>query len=340
MSLYNDSLYKLHNSTESIAPNMNDKIVSVVSLSNYEQNKLVYEAIKCSLRPLGGIGAIVKAGQRVLLKPNFVINNPSNPSAWTHPTVILQTAKLVKEAGASKIFIGDLPGIGNVFRIAKKMGITPDVLHQVGAVLVDFRSKRIVSDNLKNGQFKAISLSDNALEIDTLINLCKAKTHTQMVLTGAVKNLFGCVPGRRKALMHCLVNNSSYLFARMLLDVHRQLNAAVHIMDGIIAMDGQGPTKGTPRPWGWLLASKDPVALDTVMANALGYESDEVPVLRAAKDMKFGNTDLNSIDLVGSHIEHMAPLNWNRALMSPISFNPIRMIVNYLRHRVLAQLPS
>lgn len=319
---------------------MNDKIVSVISQSSYDNDELIYSAIKNSLQPLGGIEAFVKSGQRVLLKPNFVINNPSDPSAWTHPSIILQTAKLAKEAGAREIFIGDSPGIGNVFRIAKKMGITPDKLQEIDAKLVDFRAKRIVSDQLENGRFGTLSISVEALEIDTLINLCKAKTHTQMVLTGAVKNLFGCVPGRRKALMHCLVNNSRYLFARMLLDIHRQLNAALHLMDGVIAMDGQGPTQGTPRPWGWLLASKDPVALDTVMARALGYELDEVPVLKAAKNMKFGNSDLGSIDLVGSRIEHMAPLNWNRARMSPISFNPIRMILSYLRHRVLAQLPS
>ena len=319
---------------------MNTHKVSVVSKPSYDNDELVYNAIKKTLRPLGGIETFVKPGQRVLLKPNFVINSPSDPSAWTHPSIILQTARLVREAGAKEIYIGDSPGIGNVFRIANKMGITADKLEELGAQLVDFRAKSIISDNLENGRFETLSLSTQALEFDTLINLCKAKTHTQMVLTGAVKNLFGCVPGRRKALMHCLAKNSRYLFARMLIDVHRHLNATLHLMDGIIVMDGQGPTQGTPRPWGWLLASRDPVALDTVMAKSLGYEIDEVPVLNAAKDMKFGNTDLTSIDLVGSRLEQMTPPYWNRARMSPISFNPLRMIVSYLRHRVAGQLPG
>ncbi|MFC1664162.1 DUF362 domain-containing protein [Pseudomonadota bacterium] len=319
---------------------MNDHRVSVVPQSSYDDPEMVYAAIKKTLEPLGGIEAFVKPGQRVLLKPNLVINSPSDPSAWTHPSVIMQTARLVKEAGAKEIFIGDSPGIGSVFLIAKKMGITPEMLQKIDAKLIDFREKKLISKKLENGRFETLSLSVDALEIDTLINLCKAKSHSQMVLTGAVKNLFGCVPGRQKALMHCMVKNNRYLFARMLIDVQRNLNASLHLMDGIVAMDGQGPTKGTARPWGWLLACKDPVALDTIMATALGYSIHEVPVLKAAKDMKFGNTDLQSIDLVGAQIKHMKPQHWNRAHMLPISFNPVRMIVSYLRHRMLTQLPT
>jgi len=319
---------------------MNDHTVSVVSQTDYKSDLQIYDAIQNALQPLGGIQAYVNPGQRVLLKPNFVINSPSDPTAWTHPSVILQTAKLVKEAGAREIYIGDSPGIGSVDRIAKKMGITQDKLKKVNAKLVDFRTRRIVSTKLDNGRFKTLSLSTDALEVDVIINLCKAKTHTQMVLTGAVKNLFGCVPGRKKALMHCMVKNSRYVFARMLIDVHRQLNATLHLMDGVIAMDGQGPTQGNPRPWGWLLASKDPVALDTIVAAALGYKIDEIPVLKAASDMNYGRTDLESINLVGASIDDMKPSRWNRASMLPISFNPVRMVISYMRHRVLAQLPS
>ncbi|MBI5155102.1 DUF362 domain-containing protein [Candidatus Poribacteria bacterium] len=272
-------------------------------------------------------------GARVLLKPNFVRAMAPESGGVTHPAFIAAVAELVREAGAGEILVGDSPAFGSAAGAAARIGLR-ELLVPSGARIIEFQAVRRVHEGLQGGVFRALSLSGEALDADVLINLPKAKAHCQMVLTGAVKNLFGCIPGRRKALMHCLVKNDRYLFGRMLVDNARSLGAELHLLDGVVAMEGQGPANGTPRPWGWILAAADPFALDRVMAAALGYQLDEVPVLCAARDMAAGCTDLDRIALHGATLEELQPAQWRRAELLPISFNPFRLAVGYVKHKL------
>jgi uncharacterized protein (DUF362 family) len=312
-------------------------VVGVSRQFGYDDPGAVRTAIVAALAPLGGMEAFVPAGARVLLKPNFVRAMDPASGGVTHPVFIAETARLVREAGAGEVLVGDSPAFGSAANAAAQMGLPP-LLEPSGARLVEFREVRKVRDGLDNGRFRALALAGQALDADVLINLAKPKAHCQMVLTGAVKNLFGCIPGRKKAVMHCLVDNDRVLFGRMLVDNAWALGAALHLADGIIAMEGMGPTRGTPRAWGAVLASCDPVALDRVLAAAWGYEPDEVPHLLAARRMKRRARELADVALIGATLESLRVPDWKRASMLPITFNPVRLAIGYFRH--LRQLRS
>lgn len=308
-------------------------LVSAASAESYADAAAVRAAIEAAVAPFGGFAALGVAGKRVMLKPNFVAAKAADSGAVTHPVFIAETARLVRAAGAAEVLVGDSPAFGSASFVAGRMGLKP-LLEEAGGRLVEFRSLHRVRDGLENGRFRVLSQAGEAHEADVLINLAKAKAHRQMVITGAVKNLYGCIPGRRKALWHCMVDNNRVLFGRMLADNARTLGAALHLVDGIVAMEGEGPTAGDPRPWGWVLATRDPVAVDRVLAEAWGYAQDEVPHLVAARAMKWGARSFDDVALHGAEIDAMRIADWKRAQLLPITFNPVRLAVGWLKHKV------
>lgn len=305
-------------------------LIGAARAAGYEDAAAVRAAIERALGPLGGIGAFVRPGARVLLKPNFVRAMDPATGGVTHPVFIAEAARLARDAGASEVLVGDSPAFGSAANAARAIGLEP-LLADCGARVIEFRAVRRISSP-HNGRFKALTQAGDAHEADVLINLAKPKAHCQMVMTCAVKNLFGCIPGRKKALMHCLVENNRYTFGRMLVENARTLAPELHLADGIIAMEGMGPTRGTPRQWGWVLAATDGVALDRLVAEAMGYALEEVPHLCAAADMNAGVTDLGCLDLRGAAIDSMRIEGWERARMHPITFNPLRLCVSYIKH--------
>lgn len=298
---------------------------------SYDDPAEVRAAIERSLAPFGGMGAFVKPGARVMMKPNFVRAMDPATGGVTHPVFIAEAVRLARTAGAADVMVGDSPAFGSALNAARSVGLLP-LLEEAGGRIVEFREVRRTREGLENGRFKALSQSGEALDADVLVNLAKAKAHCQMVVTVATKNLFGCIPGRKKALMHCLVDNSRYLFGRMLVDNARTLGASLHLVDGIVAMEGMGPTRGTPNPWGWVVAGTDFCAVDAVVASALGYSIDELPHLQAARDMKAGETDVARVELLGAALADMRPKSWKRADLLPITFNPIRLGIGYVKH--------
>jgi NAD-dependent dihydropyrimidine dehydrogenase PreA subunit len=132
-----------------------------------------------------------------------------------------------------------------------------------------------------------------------VINLPKLKTHMLTLYTGAVKNLFGAIPGTRKREVHCRAPGVQD-FSQALVDVLAFTRPGLTLMDGVLGQEGNGPgTGGTPRPYGILAASTDPVALDAVIAGALGYRPGEVLHLAYAQDRGLGVADLGQVRLEG-----------------------------------------
>lgn len=309
-------------------------IVSVARLSSYDDAALVRAGLIAALAPLGGMGAFVPAGKRVLLKPNFVKAMDPARGGLTHPSLIVVVARLALEAGAAEVMVGDSPAFGSARGIADAMGLTPR-LAALGARVVELKTSRVIKHGLLNNTFDSLTFAAEALDADVLINLPKAKSHCQMVMSGAVKNLYGCVPGRIKAVRHCMVKDSRYDFGRMLVDNARILNADLTIMDGIVAMQGQGPTSGEPYAWGWILAGVDPVAIDAIVADAMGYEADQIPALKAAFHMHYGEVNVGKIDLRGAALADLGMAGFKPARLMPITFNPVKLFTSYLRHRWL-----
>lgn len=276
--------------------------VSLVRCQTYESPAL-QRALHTLLEPLGGIGRFVRAGQRVLLKPNLIRPHNSLQGSCTHPALVAEVARMTLQAGA-QVIVGDSPGYHSANTVARKSGLL-DLLSHLGVPLVEFTDE-VTMPRGPDDVFRVLRLTRDVVEADVLINLAKLKTHSQMLLTLAVKNMFGCVVGTRKAQWHLSAGRDRDLFARMLLEVYLAARPTLNILDGIVAMEGEGPTNGTPRQMNFLAASSDGVALDAVAAAIVGIQAEDLATLRAARARGVGQSDLSHIDLCGVALEEFA----------------------------------
>ena len=225
---------------------MKSATVSIVRCETYDEEE-VLRGLRRSIDLLGGIETFVKRGDRVLLKPNLLYGKPPEKAVTTHPSVVRGMIEIVREAGGVPS-IGDSPGMESLRKAAEKAGIKR-VADETGCSLVEF-DRPIVPPDRKGKWFKQLEIDRSVLEADVIINLPKWKTHGQMLLTLGVKNLFGCIPGPRKALWHLKAGQDQERFARMLIDVYLTVRPALTLLDGIVGMDGNGPGSGRPVPLG------------------------------------------------------------------------------------------
>ena len=291
---------------------------------------LVFDRIKAAVDALGGMGRFVKTGQNVLLKPNLL--SPSEPSkaVTTHPAVVEAVIRLVKDAGGHPA-IGDSPGIGSLLPVTEKTGIA-QVARRHGAEIVPF-DESVPVDALDNHLFRQIEIARAVADADVVINLPKVKSHGQMLLTLAVKNLFGCIAGRRKIEWHMRAGRDYNLFARLLVEVCRAVRPALNIADGIVGMEGNGPGSGDPVQLGFVAASADPFALDAVLCSILGVEPGRLLTARAAAEMGLGTIDLAQIDVLGPDPAELRPPHFRLPPTRPLLFFPGR-IGRMLSHRL------
>ena len=180
----------------------------------------------------------------------------------THPAVVEAIASMVIDAGATP-FIGDSPPLGNLPKVLLKCGYEP-FMKKMAIQAVPFVEKLPVE--FSTGRlFRRMDLAREVFEFDAVINLAKLKTHTQMMLTLAVKNLFGTVIGTDKASWHLRAGKDVDCFATVLVQIFEKIRPVLSIVDGILAMEGNGPNSGDARHVGILGASTDAVALDSII---------------------------------------------------------------------------
>ncbi|MHC4184003.1 MAG: DUF362 domain-containing protein [Planctomycetota bacterium] len=292
--------------------------VTLIKCNSYEADQ-VLQAVQGTLQYLGGIEKFVKRSDRVILKPNILVGKPPEKHVTTHPSIVEAVAKLVIEAGA-KPFIGDSPAIGNLQSAAKKGGFK-EVADRLGIGLLDFE-RSVEIKGFDDGIFKKIEVAREALEADAIINLPKLKTHSQMLLTLGVKNMFGCVVGLRKSQWHMKAGSDRDFFATMLLELCRLLNPTLTIIDGIVGMEGFGPQSGDLVNLGLLMASANPVALDTAITALLNIDPEIYPVQRVAANKRILGSNINDIEMVGDHLsEEELPL-FEIPHLSDVEFGP------------------
>jgi len=257
-------------------------IVSIVKCETYEINQ-VRRALTAVLEPLGGIGAFVRPGQRVLLKPNVLMPVRPERAITTHPAVIEAVAELVQGAGGEVVIFdsGPVP-TGLVVRRAYRDAGILEVAERTGATLHDDIAAVQVSAP-ESVLLKRLDLVKLCWEVDVVISLPKLKTHNLTTITGAVKNLFGLVPGMTKTAYHAKLPDVDK-FCDMLLDVAAYVRPALTVMDGVVGLEGDGPsTGGSPRQIGALLAGSDVVAMDAVVCQIVGLDPGELALFRAAR---------------------------------------------------------
>jgi uncharacterized protein (DUF362 family) len=270
-----------------------------------------------------------QSGQKVLLKPNLLRAFKPDRCVTTHPVILEAVCRVLKDHSISQIDISDSPALGSLAAVAHKAGYGP-LIKKYGVKLVplsdpvSFRTEENIAH---------LKIAGNLTNYDHIINLPKFKSHCQMTLTLAIKNLFGLVIGKRKPVLHCLVNNDKVKFGKMLVDIARHVNPSLTIVDGISAMQGQGPLNGRPYPLGILAAGQDMTALDRVLTEIVRVPPEKVYALEAARQKGFGTYELNNIELQGeSSLEPLKVPDFQMAeLPIDISFNPLRIVKSFLK---------
>lgn len=272
--------------------------VSIVKCQSYD-DEVVLRGLRQAIDLLGGIQAFVRKGQRVLLKPNLLYGKPPEKAVTTHPSIVKGMIQIVQEAGGIPL-IGDSASVGSLIRTAEKAGIKA-VADAMNCPLVEF--DRPTQPLHRDGtRFKQLELDQSVLEADVVINLPKWKTHAQMVLTLGVKNLFGCVPGPRKALWHLKAGEDRKVFAQVLIDIYQTVRPSLTVLDGIVGMEGNGPNSGQPIPIGLILASNDALGLDQIVCDLLRIPRDSLFTNQVAFEQGMGKGE---IEVLGERLEEI-----------------------------------
>jgi uncharacterized protein (DUF362 family)/Pyruvate/2-oxoacid:ferredoxin oxidoreductase delta subunit len=275
--------------------------VSIAACADYAYAQ-VLTGVRAALKPLGGMKAFVQRGDRVLIKPNLLIAKHPERCVTTHPALVKAVAQLVLEARGIPA-IGDSPAVGSLPRVAAQAGIA-GVADELGCTLVEF--KEVAEARTDEAfTFRRFELAKAALEADVIINLPKVKTHSQTLLTLGVKNIFGCIPGMRKAQWHFKAGIDHAYFAAMLAELCQIVKPALTIIDGVIGMEGDGPGNGDPRLLGLILAGDNPHALDTVICHIIGVAPEDLLTIRAARERGFEGTDPKQIKVLGQQVEDL-----------------------------------
>ena len=225
-----------------------------------------------------GIERLVRSGDRVLLKPNLIAPKPPATAVCTHPAVIRALAMLVRDCGG-KPCLGASPGYAALDRCLAASGMKT-VVDELNLEIVSF-APPVELVRAENRVLKRFQLAGQVMEFDRVVNVPKLKTHGMMGLTLAVKNLFGCIAGYDKARWHLRAGHNRQLFARILLDIYQTVKPDLHVLDGVLGMEGEGPTHGRPVPFGFLGASADGIELDYAAARLIHYPG-ETPLSREA----------------------------------------------------------
>lgn len=295
----------------------------------------VEQAVRRAVDLIGGMALFVQPGQRVLVKPNLLSKSHPSKAIVTHPSVVRAVVRLVQEAGGS-VVIGDSPGgsfsEAHLREVYEASGLCA-VAAETGATL-NFDVGTILVSHPEGRLMKALDLARFATEADVIISLPKLKTHGLFGFTGAVKNLFGLVPGQTKRFYHAKLWNAEQ-FSEMLLDLVTLVKPAFHLMDGIVGMDGDGPSAGDPFPAGLVLCSTDAVALDLVATQLVGLELDRVVSLRVAKRRGLTTGRVADVDIVGTPFDEARVQGFRpaRTGMADYSFVP-----TFLRRLFIGQL--
>jgi len=310
------------------------QIVAIQQCQSYETGK-VTESLKTAIDIAGGLDL---RGKRVLLKPNILRDSPARTAVTTHPEFVRAAIRVCMASGAEKIMVGDSPGVHGPGFKGTISGIR-QVVKEEGAEWVDFSGPKcrvsVPSPHYKEREFL---LSGVLRQTDIVISLPKLKTHQLMGYTGAMKNLFGLVPGYAKASFHVKYSSRDDM-GKMIVDLVRAVKPHYSFMDGIIAMEGPGPGNGRPRFVGLVAVSRSPLALDMVVSSLIGYKQNDIPTNVYGLGHLDGIESAEDIEVRGTPLELVRPAEFKRIIGNRsgillrvlLHFKFIRLIVTSLR---------
>ncbi len=302
--------------------------VSIVKCSSYDP-RLIQEKVRHSIELIGGIASFIKPESRVLIKPNLLMAKEPECGITTHPEVVRAAVKLLKEINC-KVFIGDGPSAfgnqaENVDEVYERTGIKK-VAEEENAALVKFENKR---------WRKLFPLTTWIDQCDHIVNIPKFKTHNLMVLTGAIKNLYGFVWGTHKTELHKKFFDKSD-FSKILVDIFEEVKPALNIVDGVVAMEADGPaTCGKLREVNLLIAGTDAVAVDSVLSVIMGLLPSDILTTKEAAIRGLGVSDIKDIEILGESLSLLTgkpfilPSTSWRQKMAPFIINMVKGFIKY-----------
>lgn len=307
--------------------------VAVMQCGSYDIDEVTGK-INEGVRLLGGWERWLKEGMNVLLKVNLIAPAPSETAAVTHCEFVRAVARIVKQCGCS-VWIGDSAGgaIGGKAQTSKAFLVSGmvKVAEEEGAQIKNFDKEGVVEVEVSGAK---MYLARPVFDADLVINLPKLKTHMMAAYTGAVKNLFGCVPGQKKAEYHKAAPSAESL-GLVICDINKAVKIGLNIMDGVIAMDRQGPVAGHVYEANKILISEDRLALDAVAVNMTGRNIEDLPVFRASIEQGTGEWRLGNIDICGDYDSppRLAGFKVPKAIPGGRGGGALRAVVDLLKTR-------
>lgn len=290
-----------------------NKVIGIEACPDYE-----IEHVRSAMRHLMEKTAaldFVQPGMRIAIKTNLVSASAPEKAIVTHPAVLTVLTEMLREKGAQAV-IGDSPG--GLF--------TPGILEKNYRLSGLFAAKEAGAELNLDVSVQEVSHPEGKvmhsftctswlLQTDAVIDCCKLKTHGMMGMSANVKNMFGVIPGTMKPEYHFRFPKHED-FADMLVDINTCIKPCLYITDAVVGMEGNGPTSGTPRKIGALLASKDPYGLDVLCAHLIGLEPAQVPTVAAAQRRGLCTFSVDDLSVLGNpeayvvqDYEHVAKLN-------------------------------
>lgn len=302
--------------------------VSIRKCGDYDPARLT-EVLEAVVEDLGGLGSFVKRGDKVLLKPNLLKSAGPEEGVVTHPALVEAVAAMVRDCGA-RLYLGDSPPLGKLPRVLSKSGYDT-FMQKLDIQPVPFAEK-ITAEFPGERIFRRLDLAKEIFEFDAVINLPKLKTHCQMVLTLAVKNLFGAIIGADKAAWHLRAGKDFDSFATVLVQIYEKVRPTLSIVDGILGMEGNGPNAGVPRKIGIIAASSDAVALDAEICRLVGFPIESLRTCTIGQNLGLGIADAGKIMRVGDQLDGFPLSDFKRPKSMTMTWNlsawnPIRLFM-------------
>ncbi|MBN1579953.1 MAG: DUF362 domain-containing protein [Anaerolineae bacterium] len=309
---------------------MNRSTVALVRCAGYDP-ETVYLALKRGTDLLGGLARFVRPGEQILLKPNILAAEGPDKAVTTHPSVLAGCVRLLQEGGAGVQF-GDSPGLDRPTLAAKRSGLQEAGL-QSGAKIGGFATSKPMS-NTGGALVSSFPVAEAVHNCDGIINLPKMKTHQLTRITGAVKNLFGCISGKRKATYHVQFPDVTD-FSRLLVELNLTLRPRLHVLDGIVAMEGNGPRSGAPKAMGVLILSEDPVAVDATFCRLVDMNPEFVPTTIVGGEMGLGRYQVHEIEYMGDTTLDVCLDRTFKAIRKPVYGNASYAHYNWIKQLTL-----
>lgn len=308
--------------------------VSLIQCKDYDSQK-IKSALEESLVNIGFDTELFK-NARVVVNPNLLMPSAPEKAIITHPEFFRAAIQLIKQYRGKPVLV-ESPAFHSLERTIRKTGYQ-EIVEAEGVEVADPQETRILQ--YQDGEaFKSMNIAGAFFEADLIVNLPKFKTHGLTYITGAVKNLFGSIPGLQKSKMHVKLPNAEE-FSTFLLDLYGAMiygfdpsKTLLTLMDAIVCQEGEGPgTSGRPKKMGAVIAGLDAVAVDWTAVTAAGLDVDKAYTVRQGFLRNFGVNSPAEIEVVGCPIEELGVTPFEASRGSFMS-NMVRWPVTSKRFR-------